>query len=151
MWYSFPQNPAEEGQCQVELASSQDLLERWLVSLPGTTKIPLERTAVIGFSQGGAMALDLGFKLPLAGLVILSGYLHPAKRDLKPDLPPILMVHGKKDTVVPVSSARSASAALKAMGAQLDYYEFEMGHEVSPKILPTIKDFISCQTQYKDI
>ena len=37
----------------------------------------LERTVVFGFSQGGAMALEGGCALPIAGLISCSGYPHP--------------------------------------------------------------------------
>ena len=39
--------------------------------------IPLERTVLFGFSQGGAMALSCGCSLPLAGVISCSGYPHP--------------------------------------------------------------------------
>ncbi|WP_245916082.1 alpha/beta hydrolase [Merismopedia glauca] len=142
MWYSFAQTSAEAAQGDRELAASQELLQNWLVSLPETTGVPLERIILMGFSQGGAMALDLGFKLPVAGLVILSGYLHPAPRSSEVDLPPMLIVHGKQDNVVPVTSARLARGTIEAMGAKVNYHEFDMGHEIRSEVLPIIKEFI---------
>ncbi|HAA33061.1 MAG TPA: serine esterase, partial [Cyanobacteria bacterium UBA8553] len=63
----------------------------WLKSLQDTTGIPLESTILSGFSQGAAMALDVGLMLPLAGLVSLSGYL-PSKPKLtaRKSFPPVL-------------------------------------------------------------
>jgi phospholipase/carboxylesterase len=143
MWYSFAQTPAEAAQGAEELGASQELLQNWLTTLPETTGVPLESTILMGFSQGGAMALDLGFQLPVGGLVILSGYLHPLpQRNSGSTVPPILMVHGKQDNVVPVTSARLAKTTLEAMKAQVNYYEFEMAHEIRSEVLPIIKDFI---------
>lgn len=144
MWYSFPQTAAESLQSQDELAASHQLLHDWLLDLPKTTNIPLERTILAGFSQGGAMTLDLGFKLPLAGLIVMSGYLHETARNSAP-LAPILMIHGKQDDVVPVTAARSARSNLEAMGAEIAYHEFDMGHEIRPQVFPIIKEFITEQ------
>ena len=65
---------------------------------------PLERTVLLGFSQGGAMALDAGCQLPLAAVISCSGYPHP---DWVPrrDHPPVLLLHGSDDEVVPARAA----------------------------------------------
>ena len=70
MWYSL-RNQDYQG-----LTASRQQLTDWLKSLESTTGVPLSRTILAGFSQGGAMTLDVGITLPLAGLVCLSGYLH---------------------------------------------------------------------------
>jgi phospholipase/carboxylesterase len=74
MWYAFDRESSQESDRQ--LATSQQLLKNWLESLEAETNIPLERTLLMGFSQGGAMAIDVGLNLPLAGLIVLSGYMH---------------------------------------------------------------------------
>ncbi len=65
--------------------------------------IPLERTVLFGFSQGGAMALNCGCSLPLAGVISCSGYPHP---DWQPPLdhPPVLAMHGSEDEIVPLDA-----------------------------------------------
>ena len=40
-------------------------------TLESKTGIPLSKTILCGFSQGGAMTMDVGVTLPLAGLIIL--------------------------------------------------------------------------------
>ena len=69
-WYAL-ENKEYNG-----LAESRQLLRDWVLSLPDSTGVPLENTILAGFSQGGAMTLDIGLTLPLAGLCSLSGYLH---------------------------------------------------------------------------
>jgi phospholipase/carboxylesterase len=74
--------------------------------------------ALVGFSQGTMMSLFVGLRRakPVAGIVGFSGRL------LAPDLlatelrsrPPILLVHGTEDPVVPYQSLAEAEAALKA-------------------------------------
>ncbi|BAU65369.1 phospholipase/Carboxylesterase [Stanieria sp. NIES-3757] len=127
------------------LAESRTILFEWLQSLEASTGIPPEKTILAGFSQGGAMALDLGLSLPFAALCSLSGYLHyhPQQKDIF--LPPTLIVHGKYDPVVPVQAAQTARDELAAIGLTIEYHELEMGHEISPSELDLSKKFITTQ------
>lgn len=147
MWYGFPanfsfQNTPEFGQ-NVELVESRQHLIAWIEGLDAQTGIPLQRTVLAGFSQGGAMTLDIGFGLPLAGLVVMSGYLH-APLSIRPDQPtsPVFMVHGRQDPVVPLAAAQQARDALNAAGVAVDYQEFNMGHEIQPMALAQIRSFV---------
>ena len=42
-----------------------------------TEQISIGKTILLGFSQGAAMAIDVGFKLNLGLIVACSGYAHP--------------------------------------------------------------------------
>ncbi|MBE7383550.1 MAG: dienelactone hydrolase family protein [Leptolyngbya sp. SIO1E4] len=144
MWYGFPaaydfQTPYDFEQ-QSDLQESRQQLQTWLTQIAQDTGIPPEKTVMAGFSQGGAMTLDVGLKLPLAGVLVLSGYLHslPAPH---PNLGPVLVVHGRQDPVVPIQKARQAREVLEAQKVDLTYQEFQMGHEVSPLVLQQIKAF----------
>lgn len=142
MWYDlFDLNFSTDFGQRSDLLSSRQQLTDWLNSLEKSTCIPLARTILGGFSQGGAMTLDVGLSLPLAGLMILSGYQHAP---LKPGVtvPPILMVHGRQDQVVPISAAHRAKANLEELGSAIDYQEFDMGHEISPLVLKEIYRFV---------
>jgi phospholipase/carboxylesterase len=135
MWYDL------SSQDHIGLAESRQSLRDWLQSLPEQTGISLRNTVLGGFSQGGAMTLEIGLDLPLAGLVVLSGYLHGIDAQQNPqDRPPILILHGRQDAVVPLSAAQMAKDALSA--GTVDYYEFDMGHEVIPAALETMQRFI---------
>ncbi|HEY9888084.1 MAG TPA: hypothetical protein V6D02_06765 [Candidatus Obscuribacterales bacterium] len=144
MWYGFPpgydfRTPHDFDQ-QADLQESRHLLHTWLGQLAETTGIPPERTAIAGFSQGGAMALDVGLQLPLAGALILSGYLHSPPRP-HPDLGSVLLVHGRQDPVVPIAKAHESQGALQAQAVSLTYHEYDMGHEISPLVLQEIRAF----------
>ncbi|MGB5963474.1 MAG: alpha/beta hydrolase [Coleofasciculaceae cyanobacterium] len=140
MWYDL------ERQDYKGLSQSQELLADWLKSLESTTGIPLESTILTGFSQGGAMTLDVGLALPLAGLVCMSGYLHRTPQDVEPPLPSVLIVHGKQDTVVPLSAAHRVRDHLMSLGTPMQYKEFDMGHEIQLDVLEVIRDFILVNT-----
>lgn len=137
-WYDLRTENMYQG-----LTESRQILTDWLLSLEGNTGMPLSQTILSGFSQGGAMTLDVGLKLPLAGLVSLSGYLH---RDIEmqniASLPPVLIMHGRQDTVVPLQAAVSARKTLESLGATVEYYEFDMGHEIRPEMLELLRNFV---------
>jgi phospholipase/carboxylesterase len=124
------------------LSESRQQLIEWLESLAAGTGVPLSHTVLAGFSQGAAMALDVGLSLPLAGLVALSGYLHPINKSLSGSVPPILIVHGRQDQVVPIKAAQSARDTLTATGATVQYHEFDMSHEIQPAVLGLIRNFV---------
>ncbi|MEG3978205.1 alpha/beta hydrolase [Microcoleus sp. herbarium8] len=125
------------------LVESRQLLREFLFSLESSTGVPLSRTILGGFSQGGAMTLDVGLTLPVAGLICLSGYLHssisPAAGSA---LPPVLIAHGTQDTIVPISAAVRSRDSLTAWGSQVQYREFKMGHEILPEVVDVMRSFV---------
>ncbi len=123
------------------LPQSRELLLDWLTSLPSHTGVPLERTIMAGFSQGGAMTLDVGLGLPLAGLCSLSGYLHYEPQPQE-KTPPVLIIHGRQDPVVPLQSAQQAQEKLSAIGVNVEYQDFDMGHEIQLPALELFQDYI---------
>ncbi len=126
----------------VGLPESRQLLKDWLLSLEESTEVPLERTFLAGFSQGGAMVLDVGLSLPLKGLCCLSGYLHSPPDFNTDTLPPVFIAHGTEDDRVPIQAAQKTQEILLAMGANVDYHEFAMGHEIPMPVLAAMNQFI---------
>ena len=125
------------------LPESRKLLLDWLTSLAGSTGVPLERTIMAGFSQGGAMTLDVGLTLPLAAVCSFSGYLHYQPQS-QPDanFPPVMIIHGEQDPVVPIEAAQKAKEELTKIGVSVQYQEFAMAHEVTDEAIATFKQFI---------
>lgn len=145
-WYGFPPNydfrrPHDFTQ-QADLIESRKQLKAWMESLPEQTGVPLEKTIMGGFSQGGAMTLDVGPQLPLAAMLILSSYSHaPIGPFVTPR--PVLVIHGRQDPVVPLAKALDTKAQLEKRGQPVTYHEFDMGHEVSLDALKVASEF--CQ------
>ena len=135
-WYAL-ETPEYRG-----LAETQAEVKDWLKSLEADTGVPLSKTILGGFSQGGAMTLDVGRFFPLAGLISLSGYLHFSPEPLDHPLSPVLIVHGRQDPVVPVEAAQQARNVFQQLGASVDYQEFNMGHEIRPEVLGLIRSFV---------
>lgn len=136
MWYNLDSTDYQG------LTTSRQQLTDWLKSLENTTGVPLSRTILSGFSQGGAMTLDVGLTLPLAGLISLSGYLHSQPPTTSKQFPPVLIVHGRQDQVVTLSAAQRARDTLTNLGVAVKYQEFDMGHEIKPEVLSLMRSFI---------
>lgn len=136
MWYDLQGNDSKG------LVESRQLLKEFLLSLESSSGVPLSRTILGGFSQGGAMTLDVGLTLPVGGLICLSGYLHSMSPVVGSVLPPVLMVHGTQDRVVPVTAAIRARDSFTAWGASVQYHEFLMGHEIQPEVVDLMRSFV---------
>ncbi|MDJ0554078.1 MAG: alpha/beta hydrolase [Microcoleaceae cyanobacterium MO_207.B10] len=136
MWYDLS-NQEYQG-----LVESRQLLIDWLLSLENKTGIPLSKTILCGFSQGGAMTMDVGVNFPLVGLIVLSGYLHSPLQPSVKNLAPILIVHGKQDPIVPIDAARKSRETFTNLGAKVQYQEFNMGHEIRLEIVKLMRSFV---------
>lgn len=97
-----------------------------------------ENIMLVGFSQGGALALHVGLRQRCAGIVALSTYLTDATNTPKAhDSHPIVFMHGTQDTVVPMSAGQSALHTLKTLGYQTAWHDYPMAHSLC---MPQIQD-----------
>lgn len=93
--------------------------------------------AIVGFSQGTMMALHVGLRRAqaVAAIVGYSGMLTGAadlahRRIVKP---PVLLVHGSADPVVPVAALHAAEHALRGAGVPVTAHVSPgVGHFVDP-------------------
>ncbi len=140
MWYDL-ESPDWQG-----LDAARDLLNQWLDDAMATFGVPPEKVILAGFSQGGAMTLDIGLGRSLAGLVVFSGYLHPhlAKQSFEPaPSSPILVIHGEQDPVVPFQAALQTQSTLSQWQANFQFQSFTMGHEISLDALNSARHFMA--------
>ncbi|WP_427157777.1 alpha/beta hydrolase [Aliinostoc sp. HNIBRCY26] len=136
-WYDLRAENMYQG-----LDESRQILTDFLLSLEASTGVSLSRTVLSGFSQGGAMTLDVGSKLPIAGLVVMSGYLHPDAISPDSKISSTLIMHGTRDEVVPLQAASRSRETLKSLGVAVEYHEFETGHEINLEMLDVARNFI---------
>lgn len=95
-------------------------LNSYLEDLQQRFGLPWNRIALVGFSQGCIMALHVGLRRAesLAGIVGYSGLL------IGPDVlenelqtrPPVILVHGDADPIVPVTGSLAARDVLGRLG-----------------------------------
>ncbi len=107
-------------------------------------KIPLEKTLLLGFSQGGAMALELATRKKFQGVFVLSSYPHPEWQPLK-DMPPIFLCHGNMDQVVLKDASKKSFEILRSKGIKSDLYFFEGGHEINYELIDYCRGIIKEQ------
>jgi phospholipase/carboxylesterase len=82
--------------------------------------------ALVGFSQGTMMALHVGPRRPgpIAGIVGYSGMLAGPERLAAEAVakPPILLVHGEDDPLIPVLALHAAVPVLGAAGFSVEWH-----------------------------
>ncbi len=106
-----------------------------------------ERVALLGFSQGGMMALHTGLRRErsLAAICALSGALLGS--DSLPEQirsrPPVLLVHGDSDEVVPSRALPAAEAALAANRVPVTAeIRPGMGHGIDERCIQLAMEFL---------
>lgn len=110
-------------------------LDAFITQALAQADLPSDRALLIGFSQGTMMALHVGLRRPepLAGIVGISGMLVAAER-LQAEIksrPPVLLIHGTEDDIVPFNSMDLASTALTAAGVRVEsHVSTGVGHSV---------------------
>ncbi|SLN47842.1 Carboxylesterase 2 [Roseovarius albus] len=138
-WFPIPWiDGSSEEEAQRGLMAASDDLNAFLDALMVDEDVLPEQVVLFGFSQGTMMALHVAPRREdeVAGIVAFSGRL------LSPDLledeaisrPPVLLVHGDADDVVPPQSLPEAAEALQAAGWK-DVYAHIMkgtGHGIAP-------------------
>ena len=104
----------------------------------GKTKISLKKTVLLGFSQGGAMAIDAGLRLDLGLVISCSGYHHPEWNPIKNN--PVLLSHGLQDDVVPVKASREILKRLRnESNVNNELHEYNCSHTIHPDFIDVIR------------
>ncbi|MBR2820105.1 MAG: dienelactone hydrolase family protein [Reyranella sp.] len=93
------------------------------------------KTVLVGFSQGTMMALHVGLrrKKQLAGIVGFSGMLAGAEllQSQMQNKPPVLLVHGDSDEMLPHGLTQRAAEALTAAGLEVGVHIAKgVGHSI---------------------
>jgi len=147
-WYDIIQLNRRAGEDEAGVRSS-DAAIRLLIGRENERGIPTERIVLAGFSQGGAMALYCGTRLPerLAGIIGLSCYLPiaaalSAERHAANFSTPILMAHGSFDAVIEMQSGETSRAQLAAAGYAVEWHSYPMAHSVCAEELDAVAAFL---------
>ena len=106
-------------------------LNRFLDAELARRKLPASALALVGFSQGTMMALHAGLRRPTApaaivgysGLFVLPSNAEPAAvaGEIK-SRPPVLLVHGDQDDLIPVEALFHATQALAALEVPTEWH-----------------------------
>jgi phospholipase/carboxylesterase len=147
-WFPIPWlDGSTEAQAKESMGRSITLLNAWLDKVLADEGLTADRMVVVGFSQGTMMALHV---LPrrdeaVAGIIGFSGRL------LVPELlateatvrPPVLLLHGDQDPMVPFQDMTLAGEALEKAGfAVYGHVMKGTGHGISPDGLSAALSFL---------
>ncbi|MDH5694174.1 MAG: alpha/beta hydrolase, partial [Gammaproteobacteria bacterium] len=96
--------------------------------------IEVSNIVLAGFSQGGVIALSYMRQTQkrLAGVLALSTYFvdDPESEVLNQAKPPVTMMHGLYDPVVPVSLAQQSKDKLTELGYEVSWKTYSMQHSL---------------------
>ena len=108
-----------------------------------TDQISIEKTILLGFSQGAAMAIDAGFKLNFGLIVACSGYPHPNWAPGE-KCSPIIISHGLFDNVVPIDASRTIYEQVKSKTSEFcELIEFDGFHQVDSNLIDILSSKMS--------
>ena len=145
-WYDIKAMDIDRVVDTEQLRASADAVAK-LVEQQKQKGIPPERIIIAGFSQGGAVAYELGLSYPerFGGVLALSTYFATAdtveRSEANADVP-ISVYHGTFDPMVPESLGVRSVETLKEMGYDPSYQTFPMEHSVCLEEIQDIGRFI---------
>lgn len=146
-WYDILELSINRKVDAAGIARSRALIEA-LIAGEKSRGINANRIIIAGFSQGGAMALDVGLrhKEKLAGIMVLSAYLPlpDALDSLDANrTTPVLQCHGSWDMVVPTAMGEMACRSLTQSGMEVDWRTYRIPHSVGPQEVADIGAWIN--------
>ena len=128
-WFPLTMRDPNERWSGVKKAAP--VLERFLDAELNRHKLPPSALALVGFSQGTMMALHVGLRRATAPAAIVgySGLLvTPPEREVEAfaaeikSRPPVLLVHGDSDDLIPVQAVFQAAQGLSALGLSAEWH-----------------------------
>jgi len=128
------------------LARATDDLNGYLDSALAAEGLDDSALALLGFSQGAMMAMHVGPRrtTAMAGVVAISGrLLAPEKIGDITTKPPVLLIHGDDDQVVPFGNMANAGQVLTAAGVEVFGHVMRgTGHGIAPDGLSVALAFL---------
>ena len=147
-WYDIA-GPELDRRADEEGVRASAGIARTLVEEQIDRGIAGERIVLAGFSQGGAIALYAGLRLPfrIAGVLALSTYLpapgslateaHSANRNV-----PIFLAHGSQDPVIALAVSERSRAVVAGLGYVVEVHTYPMPHSVCAEEVRDIANWL---------
>ena len=147
-WYDIAMNDIARMPDERGIRESQAAIER-LIARERERGMDPSRILLAGFSQGGAIALQVGLRHSnrLAGIIAMSTYLTledslDAEASSANKAIPIFMAHGTEDPVVPPQLAQVSRDALQKRGYDVEWHTWPMPHAVCAEEIEAVAQFI---------
>lgn len=147
-WFPIPRlDGSSEAEMAAGIEAAREDISVFLEQVLEQEGIGPDQLMVVGFSQGTMMSLDVipRFTVPIAGLVGFSG------RVLDPETyashvnttPPVLLIHGDQDDMVPFEHFHEAGQVLEQAGFETYGHVMQgTGHGIAPDGLSVALTFM---------
>ena len=130
------------------LASSEKLIIKLIDGYKKRFGLDYSDFVLLGFSQGCMISLNIGLRHlnNLGGIVGISGRLlmpESLEESDKNSYPPVVLIHGDADDVVPISSMYDAEKVLNKINVTFStHVSKNIGHGIAPDGLSKALEFI---------
>jgi len=129
----FPISRLDPHEMRKGVESAAPVFDAFLDAELARLNLPPERLALVGFSQGTMMSLHVGLRRKPAAIIGYSGVLAGEPPALGRDTPPILLVHGDSDPMIPAEALFASAGALGRAGAAVQWHlSAGTGHAIDP-------------------
>ena len=150
-WYDITAFDAHAKQDEQGIRASIAAIEA-LIAREHERGVPSERIFLVGFSQGGAIALAAGLRhaQKLAGIIALSTYLPlgeslAAERSAANAATPIFWGHGTADPVVLLQRGVDSRDLLRSLGHAVDWHTYPMAHAVCAEEIADLRRWLGAR------
>jgi phospholipase/carboxylesterase len=155
----FPLTFRDPNERWVGVNAAAPILNRFLDNELQRHKLPASALALVGFSQGTMMALHVGLRRAVApaaivgysGLLVLPPNAEPSAvaKDITAR-PPVLLIHGDRDDLIPVQALTHATQGLAALGVPVEWHISQgIGHGIDGEGLRQGGEFLARQLRQK--
>ncbi|MDM7459710.1 MAG: alpha/beta fold hydrolase [Paracoccus sp. (in: a-proteobacteria)] len=147
-WFPIPWlDGSTESEARSSMQRSLRMLDAYIDTVLASEQVAPDRLVLVGFSQGTMMALHVAPRRAeaVAGVVGFSGRLLSPETlaDEARVKPPVLLIHGDQDEMVPFEDMGLAGNALLAAGFTVYGHVMEgTGHGIAPDGLSVALAFI---------
>jgi phospholipase/carboxylesterase len=156
----FPLTFRDPGERWAGVTMAAPALDAFLDAELARLNLPPSALALVGFSQGTMMALQVGFRRQVspAAIVGYSGML-ALPEDIDPQRfaaeirsrPPVLLVHGDQDPLIPVQALFQAAQGLASLGVPVEWHiSAGIGHGIDQEGLRQGGEFLARNLTARD-
>lgn len=156
-WYHVEFTPTGYIIDEEEAVRGRDTVLGFVEDVRAKYPIDPDRVFLMGFSQGCIMSVGAAFANPrlFAGIVGMSGRLldsmppDSSRADEYKGLP-VTIVHGVRDSVIPIQYGREIRDTFSRLPVDLTYKEYPMAHNVSNESLIDIGGWLTTRLDSRD-
>lgn len=143
-WFSLKEFTPQA--IRIGLNKAIPVLQEFILQALDARNLTPADLAIVGFSQGGMMALEMMFALKnLKGVICYSGGFYPSAllTPITGHRPELLLVHGDEDTVVPYEFLSESQEQLRKLGFDPQILTCSgLGHSIDEEGLKTGGKFL---------